>query len=132
MSRLTGLLGVAALVFTVACGRTDAGITASVQSRLAVDDMVRAADVDVTNEDGVVTLRGQVDSFAEKQQALMIARETDGVRNVIDELEVMQTAPTTGFMPRDDVDALGDPRRDDLEQQDDLNRAEPVEPRPAR
>ncbi len=135
MSRLMGSIGVLALVFTVACGRTDVGITTSVQNRLTVDDMVRAANVDVTTEDGVVTLRGQVDSHAEREQALMIARETDGVRSVVDELQVVQTAPTTGFLePRDDADRRGDvdPRSDDLERRDDLDRATPVEPQPVR
>ena len=38
---------VAALVFTVACGRTDAGITTDVKTRLAADDAVKAYQVDV-------------------------------------------------------------------------------------
>jgi len=95
MKRLAGLISAAAL--TVACGQTDTGITTAVKSKLAADDTVKAYQVDVDTQDKVVTLTGEVDSLAAETMALQIARDTDGVRDVIDEIRVVQTAPTTGI-----------------------------------
>ena len=105
MKRLAGLIAAAA--FTVACGQTDAGITTAVKSKLAADDTVKAYQVDVDTQNKVVTLRGEVDSPAAETMAIQIARDTDGVRDVIDEIRVVQVAPTTGI----DIDV-----DDDLEQ----------------
>ncbi len=102
MKRLAGLISAAAL--TVACGQTDTGITTAVKSKLAADDTVKAYQVDVDTHDKVVTLTGEVDSPAAETMALQIARDTDGVRDVIDEIRVVQTAPTTGI----DVDVDDD------------------------
>ena len=96
MKRLVGLIPAAALVFTVACGQTDAGITTSVKSKLTADDSVRATDINVDTQDHVVTLTGTVHSFTAKEQALKLARETDGVREVIDRIEISETAATSG------------------------------------
>ena len=102
MKRLAGLISAAALA--VACGQTDTGITTAVKSKLAADDMVKAYQVDVDTRDKVVTLTGEVDSPAAETMALQLARDTDGVRDVIDEIRVVQTAPTTGI----DVDVDDD------------------------
>jgi hypothetical protein len=102
MKRLAGLISAAAL--TVACGQTDAGITTAVKSKLAADDTVKAYQVDVDTQDKVVTLTGEVDSPAAETMALQIARDTDGVRDVIDEIRVVQTAPTTGIDIDDDFE----------------------------
>jgi hypothetical protein len=96
MKRLAGLIPAAALVFTVACGQTDAGITTSVKSKLAADDAVRATEINVDTRDHVVTLTGTVPSFTAKEQALKLARGTDGVREVIDRIEISETAATSG------------------------------------
>ena len=96
MKRLAGLIPAAALVFTVACGQTDAGITTSVKSKFAADDAVKALDINVDTRDHVVTLTGTVSSIAVKEQAITLARQTDGVREVIDRLEIGDTAATSG------------------------------------
>ena len=109
MKRLIGLVASAGLVFTVACGQTDAGITTSVKSKLAVDDTVKAYQVDVDTSNQVVTLRGDVETEAQKEHAVRLARETDGVRDVIDQLRVNPAAATTGIGGADvDVDADAD------------------------
>ena len=41
-----------------------------------------------TDRDGVVTLRGTVSSSADRARAVDIARRTDGVRKVVDSLNV--------------------------------------------
>jgi osmotically-inducible protein OsmY len=53
----------------------------------------------VTTENGVVTLSGEVSNAAERRQAIVIARNTDGVRDVRDQLQMNQTqrqSDTTG------------------------------------
>jgi hyperosmotically inducible protein len=69
-----------------------------VKSKLAADDTVKAYKIDVDTTDHVVTLTGTVDSSAVKERAVTIARSTDGVNNVIDNLTVAPGAtPTTGI-----------------------------------
>ena len=89
MKRLTSLSCILALAFVAsACGATDPGITTSVKSNLAADDTVKAYQIDVDTQEGVVTLSGNVPSAAAKQRAVALARETDGVRNVVDNITV--------------------------------------------
>jgi hyperosmotically inducible protein len=95
---LIGVLGTA--ILGLGCAQTDPGITASVKSRLAADDVVRASAIDVDTTDHVVTLKGQVRTTQEEARALQLARDTKGVVNVVDQLEVVpEAAPTTGVAP---------------------------------
>ena len=88
--------GVAAL--NIACAQTDPGITTAVKAKFAADDVVKAYKIDVDTKDHVVTLTGAIDSSAAKTRAVELARATDGVNNVIDNLTVTPGAtPTTGI-----------------------------------
>jgi hyperosmotically inducible protein len=87
--RITTLLAIlAAGAFAVACAQTDAGITTKVKSKLAADDTVKAYQIDVDTKDKVVTLSGSVDSQAAKDQAVALARGTEGVADVVDNITV--------------------------------------------
>jgi hypothetical protein len=112
MKRLFGL--VAAAAFAVACGQTDAGITTAVKTKLAADDTVKAYQVDVDTQNHVVTLSGDVETETQKAHAVQLARETDGVRDVIDQLRVNPTAATSGRVDADgaDIDVNGDVNAD--------------------
>ena len=103
----------AAAIMTVACAQTDAGITTNVKTKLAADDTVKAYQVDVDTRNGVVTLSGDVETTAAKEQAIQIARGTDGVRDVIDQLRVGEAAATAGTYRDNDVDV-------DVDVDDDL------------
>src|SRR5690349_2864239 len=109
MKRLLGLAYVAALVFTAACGRTDAGITTDVKAKLAADEAVKASQVNVDTHDRVVTLTGSVDSLVAKSRAVALTREADGVRDVIDNIRVNETIATSG---RDVDDVAADKIRE--------------------
>jgi hyperosmotically inducible protein len=109
LQKFAALAAAAGLVVTVACAQTDAGITTNVKSKMAADDTVKAYQIDVDTSNGVVTLSGAVESEAAREHAVMIARTTDGVRDVIDQLRVDATAATTGI----DVDADADVDVDD-------------------
>jgi hyperosmotically inducible protein len=93
-----------AAILTIACAQTDAGITTNVKTKLAADETVKAYEVDVDTRNGVVTLSGDVESATAKEQAIRIARETDGVRDVIDQIRVGEAAATGGIYPDNDVD----------------------------
>jgi osmotically-inducible protein OsmY len=66
----------------------DGWITAKIQSKYFVDDDVRARNIDVDTTDGMVTLKGSVASEGERHQAVAIAKSTDGVKMVHDNLVV--------------------------------------------
>ena len=89
MKRLRVILGILVAVgLAVACAQTDAGITTKVKSKLAADDTVKAYQIDVDTKDKVVTLSGNVDNPAAKDQAVAIARGTEGVADVVDNITV--------------------------------------------
>ncbi|HEY3174101.1 MAG TPA: BON domain-containing protein [Thermoanaerobaculia bacterium] len=91
--RITTLLAIlAAVAFAIACAQTDAGITGKVKSKLAADDTVKAYQIDVDTKDKVVTLSGTVDSPAAKDQAVALARGTEGVADVVDNITVKTAA----------------------------------------
>jgi len=81
----------------VACGQTDAGITSTVKSKLAADDTVKAYQVDVDTRDHVVTLSGTVDSIVAKERAVVLARGTDGVNDVVDNIRLSDAVATSGI-----------------------------------
>jgi hypothetical protein len=104
MRAFLGAVSAVVLAFTVACSQTDAGITTAVKSKLAADDTVKAYKVDVDTANKVVTLSGEVDTQAQRAHAVMIARNTDGVADVVDQLRVNPTAATSGVDIDADVD----------------------------
>ena len=84
-------------MFAVGCAQSDPGITTAVKSKLAADDTVKSYRIDVDTKDRVVTLSGAVDTAAARTKAVEIARGTNGVRDVVDQLTVSAGAtPTTG------------------------------------
>jgi hyperosmotically inducible periplasmic protein len=67
---------------------SDAAITTAVKSKLLADTTVGGLKIDVDTSNGVVTLNGDVKSAAEKAEAMRIARGTDGVKSVRDNLTI--------------------------------------------
>jgi len=79
--------------------RTDARIAEDVNDRLTDDWQIDATDIEVTVDGGEVTLRGSVDSRADKRRAEDIADAVSGVRDVhnllrIQRSDVNQTPPS--------------------------------------
>ena len=79
---------------TAACGKTvgetidDTTTTTRVKTALLNDPAVGGLRIDVDTFKGVVTLSGRVKSQTEKDQAIALARRTDGVSEVKDALQV--------------------------------------------
>ena len=61
-------------------------ITAKIKSKMVLDDLVKARNINVDTNGSVVTLTGVVGSEAERQRALQLAKQTEGVTSVIDHL----------------------------------------------
>ncbi len=66
----------------------DARITTTIQAKYFTSGNVKGRRIDVDTRGGVVTLRGEVASEAEREEALRVARETEGVQRVEDMLTV--------------------------------------------
>jgi osmotically-inducible protein OsmY len=67
---------------------SDSSLTAKIKAKMALDDSVKARDLSVHTVDGVVTVTGTVRSSAERDRGLALARETNGVRQVVDRITV--------------------------------------------
>ena len=66
----------------------EAGLTAKVKSKIALDDTLDGTRIQVTTNDSRVTLTGTVINDAQHRRALDLARETEGVSTVVDHLSV--------------------------------------------
>ena len=86
----TFLGGLVVVAIAVGCGPTDAGIDTKVKTNLTADEIVKAAQINVGVQNKVVTLSGTVDTEAVKARAVVLARGTDGVANVVDQITVKE------------------------------------------
>jgi hyperosmotically inducible periplasmic protein len=67
---------------------SDAAITSKINAKYLGDSSVKGRDIKVTTEEGVVYLTGRVGTQAEKDEAEQIARNTKGVRSVVNNIMV--------------------------------------------
>jgi hyperosmotically inducible periplasmic protein len=71
---------------------TDAWITTKVKWFFMGEDALKGSDINVDTKDNVVTLKGTVKSQAGRVKAVELAKNTDGVKQVVDQLSVMTSA----------------------------------------
>ena len=67
---------------------SDAATTASVKIALVFERGVKATDIDVDTNRGTVTLNGDVGSEAERQLAVKVAEDVEGVKEVVNRIHV--------------------------------------------
>ncbi len=72
----------------VADATADARITGAIKAKLIADPDLSALSISVNTTDGVVTLSGSVSSHENIGKAMLLALETDGVREVVSTLQV--------------------------------------------
>jgi osmotically-inducible protein OsmY len=72
---------------------TDRELQENVQAALDWEPSVEATEVGVTVDEGVVTLRGQVKSYREKETAEQVALRVYGVKGLANELKVHLMSP---------------------------------------
>ncbi len=68
----------------------DEWIRTKITSSYFLDDLVKSSRIRVEAAGGVVTLSGTAESQEVRQQAVRIARQTEGVKDVIDEIQVQR------------------------------------------
>ena len=67
---------------------TAAALTSKIKAKMALDDLVKAAAINVDTDGSAVTLTGDVGSRDEQRRAVRIATETSGVTKVVNHLRV--------------------------------------------
>ncbi len=77
---------------TMASASSDASITAKIKAKYLVERDLSVFGISVNTTDGRVTLAGNVASHAQIGKAMLIALETDGVREVNSTLQVKPPA----------------------------------------
>jgi hyperosmotically inducible periplasmic protein len=81
----------------------DTWLTAKTKIALAADGRVKGRQIDVETTQGVVMLRGKVDSDAAKQAAGDITKMLDGVRTVKNELQVVAPSKREAVEEKDEA-----------------------------
>ena len=74
---------------------SDAWLRDKVKVTLLFHRSVSAGNTDVGVKDGIVTLRGNATSQAQKELTTEYARDVEGVKDVNNEMTVTKTSPTT-------------------------------------
>jgi hyperosmotically inducible periplasmic protein len=68
----------------------EAALTTKIKAKMALDDTIKARAIDVSTTGTTVTLSGTVGSTAERERAVALTRETAGVSQVVDRLQIRQ------------------------------------------
>ena len=89
---------------------TDSWLTLQTKLALLADERVSSADVHVTTQEGVIKLRGKVDSEAQQQAAGEIARTIEGARDVNNQLTVV-TREVRNRVDRQDQEIVKDVKK---------------------
>jgi len=73
----------------------DAALTTQVKAALAADATTNPLRVDVDTNEGVVRLSGTVDDAANRRRAETVASKVDGVRRVVNDIQVGEKTVTS-------------------------------------
>ena len=78
----------ATVVARVSESMEEGSLTAKIKAKMVLDDLVKARSINVTTTGNTVTLSGTVHSPQERDRSLALAKETEGVGRVVDQLTV--------------------------------------------
>ncbi len=84
-------LTLAAVLFTMACGKSDADLQKAAAEKLAAD---KVTGVTVAVNDGVATLSGEVDNITVKSKAAASVKTVEGIKSVTDTAVTTKPLPT--------------------------------------
>ena len=68
--------------------KSNAELQTDVQNAIKWEPLMNAAEIGVTAKDGIVSLTGVVDSYAKKMQAENAAKKVNGVKAIVENIEV--------------------------------------------
>jgi osmotically-inducible protein OsmY len=108
VKKIAGVRGVIDEISVRPSQRPDATIREDVVRRLTHNPGVHGQDVDVTVEDGKVTLNGTVATWNELEYATTLAGEVQGVREVVNDMLLAFERPRTDAQNRDEIVAAID------------------------
>lgn len=74
--------------------KTNEELQRDVQNAIKWEPQLHAAEIGVTAKDGVVTLMGTVDAYYKKIEAENAAKNVDGVKAVVEEIEIKYSSNT--------------------------------------
>ena len=66
----------------------EGSLTAKIKAKMVLDDLVKARTINVTTDGTTVTLTGTVHSQQERERSVALAKETEGVTSVVDNLTI--------------------------------------------
>jgi osmotically-inducible protein OsmY len=113
---LFAYLLLASSVLQAADDLSDRSINTAIEKRMLTDGGVRSQSIEVRTSNGIVTLSGSVDNILARDRAIEIARSINGVRSVVNMIEVKVSARSDEEIRRDVRDALeADPVTDSLQ-----------------
>ena len=84
---------------------SDAWLTTKVKTTLLFNRSVSAASTEVNTKDGIVTLRGDATSQAQKELTTEYAKDVEGVKDVNNEMTVTKSSEKTETVGKDIDDA---------------------------
>lgn len=67
---------------------TDAWITTKMHWFFIGEDLLKDSEINVDTNEGIVTLKGTVKTAAGRERAVVLAKRCDGVKSVVDQLEI--------------------------------------------
>jgi osmotically-inducible protein OsmY len=79
---------------TAGAAVTDSSIDVAIRGKLIDDDTVKSNGVHIHTQDGIVTLQGTQPTLAARERAEQIAWSVNGVRGVVNELQVAPSPPS--------------------------------------
>lgn len=68
--------------------KSNAELQSDVQNAIKWEPLMNAAEIGVTAKDGIVSLTGVVDSYAKKMEAENAAKKVNGVKAIVENIEV--------------------------------------------
>jgi osmotically-inducible protein OsmY len=76
----------------LATAADDTAITAKIKASILAEPGLKSTQINVETKEATVTLSGTVDSDTMRDRAKQIAMSTEGVRNVVDNLNLKRTS----------------------------------------
>lgn len=74
--------------------KTNEELQRDVQNAIKWEPQLHAAEIGVTAKDGIITLMGKVDAYYKKLEAENAAKNVDGVKAVVEEIEIIYSSTT--------------------------------------